>query len=48
MKIFSNAEVQDALLEQVSGIHPIEMDTDNEGQLVFSFGIYVWSDGTYP
>ncbi len=47
MRIFTNAEVQDALYEQVSGVSPCEMDVDNEGQLIIYTGIYRWEDGTY-
>lgn len=47
MKVFTVAEVQDALIEMVSGVHPVEMDVDNEGQLIVYTGIYRWNDGTY-
>ena len=46
MKTFTNAEVQDVLIEEASGLHPAEMETDNEGQLIIYTGIYRWSDGT--
>jgi hypothetical protein len=44
---FTVAEIQDALIEQSSGVAPCEMDTDNEGQLIIYTGIYRWKDGSY-
>jgi hypothetical protein len=47
MAIFTVAEVQDAIIEGVSGVAPCECERDNDGQLVIYTGIYVWKDGTY-
>jgi hypothetical protein len=44
---FTVAEVQDGIIEEVSGAHPAEMETDNEGQLIIYTGIYRWKDGSY-
>lgn len=47
MRTFTKAEVQDALIEEASGLDPIEMETDNEGQLIIYTGIFLWKDGSY-
>jgi hypothetical protein len=40
-------EVQRQLIEMVSAEHPDNIETDNDGQLVFHMGIYRWADGSY-
>lgn len=47
MATLTRAEVQDAIIEQSNGIEPVEMETDNDGQLILYTGIFVWKDGTY-
>jgi hypothetical protein len=47
MTQFSVSEIQDHLSDMVGGVHPSEMATDNDGQLLVYTGIYRWRDGTY-
>jgi hypothetical protein len=47
MATYTIAEVQDGIIDLVSGVAPCELDTDNKGQLVIYTGVYRWDDGTY-
>ena len=47
MKIFTEQEAIEDIVEGASDSHPYDLDTDLDGQLIIYTGIYRWKDGTY-